>query len=278
MNAGVRSLSVVIDGAEVLHGVDLDVPQGSVTAVVGGDGAGKSTLLRCLAGKVSPSAGDVVRPARALIGYMPSTSGTWRQLTVEENIDFVGRAFGMSSSSIERRRAELLDRAGLLDAAGRLGRDLSGGMRQKLGFVMAVLHEPQLLVLDEPSTGVDPVSRVELWRLISEAAAAGAAVVMATSYLDEAERASSVSVLDGGRVVTAGTCDAVVGSFPGSITAPERATVPERSWRRHGDVREWHPEPSVSGADLPPSEIGFEDAVIAHLLAARTGSPETTGT
>jgi ABC-2 type transport system ATP-binding protein len=278
MNAGTRSLSVVIDGAEVLHGVDIDVPQGSVTAVVGGDGAGKSTLLRCLAGKLSPSAGDVVRPARTLIGYMPSTSGTWRQLTVEENIDFVGRAFGMSSSSIERRRTELLDRAELLDAAGRLGRDLSGGMRQKLGFVMAMLHRPELLILDEPSTGVDPVSRVELWRLISEAAAGGAAVAMATSYLDEAERASSVSVLDGGRVVTAGTRDAIVESFPGSISAPERATVRERSWRRHGDVREWHPERSMSRAGLPLSEIGFEDAVIAHLLAARTGSRDTTST
>jgi ABC-2 type transport system ATP-binding protein len=276
MNAGVRSLCVVIDGAQVLYDVDLDVPTGSVTAVVGGDGAGKSTLLRCLAGKLSPSAGDVVRPDRALIGYMPSTSGTWRQLTVEENIDFVGRAFGMSTSSIERRRAELLDRAGLHDAAGRLGRDLSGGMRQKLGFVMAMLHEPQLLVLDEPSTGVDPVSRVELWRLISEAAAGGAAVVMATSYLDEAERASSVSVLDSGRVVTSGTRDAIVASFPGSISAPERATVAERSWRRHGDVREWHPEGSSSGAEQQPNEIGFEDAVIAHLLAARTRSGEMT--
>jgi ABC-2 type transport system ATP-binding protein len=278
VSAGARSVSVALGGSEVLHHVDLDAPAGSVTAVVGGDGAGKSTLLRCLVGELTPSAGEIRRPDRALIGYMPATSGSWRQLTVDENVAFVGRAFGMSAESIEQRRTALLRRAGLSTAADRLAGALSGGMRQKLGFVMAVIHEPELLVLDEPSTGVDPVSRVELWRLISEAAIGGAAVVMTTSYLDEAERARSISVLDGGRVIAAGTRDEIIGSFPGSIAAPDRATVQERSWRRGGAVREWHPHGSTADGSLGPGDIEFEDAVIAHLLAARAASRRTAGT
>ena len=109
MSFGVRSLSVSLDAVEVLHAVDLDVPAGSVVAVVGGDGAGKSTLLRCLVGKLVPSAGEVHRPDRQLVGYMPSTSGTWRQLTVAENVDFVGGAFRMSASSDETKLGDIVN-------------------------------------------------------------------------------------------------------------------------------------------------------------------------
>lgn len=279
MTFGVRSINIAFDGVEILHAVDLDVPSGSVVAIVGGDGAGKSTLLRCLVGKLVPSAGEVRRPDRQLIGYMPSTSGTWRQLTVAENIDFVGSAFGMSADRIERRRTELLRRAELTEAANRLAGRLSGGMRQKLGFVLAMLHEPELLVLDEPSTGVDPVSRVELWRLIAEAAAGGTAVAMATTYLDEAERATSVSVIDGGRVIAAGTRGDIMGSFPGSITAPHQAELPCRTWRRNGALREWHPDtdPVDVGRRLLPGELEFEDVVIARLLADRLATSPDRG-
>lgn len=271
MSFGVRSLSISFDAVEILHAVDLDVAAGSVVAVVGGDGAGKSTLLRCLVGKLAPSAGEVNRPDRQLLGYMPSTSGTWRQLTVAENIDFVGRAFRMSASKFEQRRTELLHRAKLTEAADRLAGQLSGGMRHKLGFVLAMLHEPELLVLDEPSTGVDPVSRVELWRLIAEAAANGTAVAMATTYLDEAERANSVSVLDGGRVIAAGARDDIMRSFPGFITAPRQAAVPNRTWRRNRELREWHPNTDHAGVGrrLLPDDLEFEDVVIARMLADR---------
>jgi ABC-2 type transport system ATP-binding protein len=277
MSFGVRSLSISLDDVEVLHAVDLDVAARSVVAVVGGDGAGKSTLLRCLVGKLAPASGEVHRPARHLVGYMPSTSGTWRQLTVAENIDFVGRAFRMSASRLDQRRTELLHRAKLNDAADRLAGQLSGGMRQKLGFVLAMLHEPELLVLDEPSTGVDPVSRVELWRLIADAAAAGTAVAMATTYLDEAERASSVSVLDDGRVIAAGTREDVMASCPGFITAPRQPAVPNRTWRRKGELREWHPNTDDAdvGRQLLPDALEFEDVVIARLLADRLATPPT---
>jgi ABC-2 type transport system ATP-binding protein len=274
---GVSGLHQRFGAVSALRGVDLDVPAGSVVAVVGGDGAGKTTLLRCLVGRYAPTAGQVRRPPSQRIGYMPSTSGTWRALTVGENIEFVSRAFGMSASDLDRRRADVIERAGLSGAIDRLAADLSGGMRQKLGFALAMLHEPELLVLDEPSTGVDPVSRVELWRLIAEAAASGTAVAMATTYLDEAERASLVTVLDRGRAIATGSSDDVIASMPGYITAPERPSVPARSWRRGQSIREWHPADSsdssapTSGADsrLALSDLDFEDVVIARLLDER---------
>jgi ABC-2 type transport system ATP-binding protein len=142
------------------------------------------------------------------------------------------------------------------------------------------MHDPELLVLDEPSTGVDPVSRIELWRLIAEAAAAGAAVVMATTYLDEAERANSVSVLDRGRIIASGSRDEVMGSFPGVITAPAEPHVVEHSWRRGRSIREWHPPGSVDDATstLAIADLDFEDVVIARLLNDRlAGSSDADG-
>ena len=152
------------------------------------------------------------------MGYLPASSGSWAALTVVQNMDFVGGIYGLSGDRQATRRTALLERAALLESQDRLAAQLSGGMRRKLGFSMTMLHEPPLLVLDEPSTGVDPVSRIDLWRLVSEAAAAGAAVVMSTTYLDEAERAASLVVLDRGRVLATGPLDAVLDAFRGRMT------------------------------------------------------------
>ena len=237
---------------------------GRVSAVVGGDGAGQSTLLRCLVGQVVPGEGRVTRPAKREVGYMPSASGTWRELSVAENLEFVLRAHGRSVAHEQRRIDALLERAGLADVRGRIAGDLSGGMRKKLGFVLAVIHEPSVLVLDEPSTGVDPVSRVELWGLIVDAAATGTTVVMATTYLDEAERANSLLVLDHGGVLAHGTRSAVLASAPGSVTTVDQATDPQRAWRRGTAVRQWSPARDASSGGRPAD---LEDAVIAHMLA-----------
>ncbi len=284
MSFGVEGVSKDFGEIRALRGVDLVVPSGSVVAIVGGDGAGKTTLLRCLVGRIAPSAGHVRRPAHHDIGYMPSTSGTWRELTVNENIDFVAAAFSMSPSHRDRRRDDLLGRAGLAEASERLARNLSGGMRQKLGFVLAMLHEPQLLVLDEPSTGVDPVSRVELWRLVAEAAASGTAVAMATTYLDEAERASLVTILDRGRTIASGAATTSRTRCPATSPRPSDRRDPERSWRRRRSIREWHPDtdgtpspdpdptdPDPTNPDLrlSPADLDFEDVVIAQLLYHR---------
>uniref|UniRef100_UPI00135C0A02 ATP-binding cassette domain-containing protein n=1 Tax=Cellulomonas citrea TaxID=1909423 RepID=UPI00135C0A02 len=189
MTWGVTGLDVRYGDRLALTGVELHVEPGQVIAVVGGDGAGKTTLLRTLAGGVRPSAGQVRSPGRERTGFMPATASTWADLTVEENLEFAAAAYHVGHAELADRRTRLLAATGLTAAAGRTAARLSGGMRQKLGFALATVHHPDLLVLDEPTTGVDPVSRVDLWRLVSAAAAAGTAVVMATTYLDEAERA-----------------------------------------------------------------------------------------
>jgi ABC-2 type transport system ATP-binding protein len=225
MSFGLFQVSVRFGPTTALDGVTFTAPPGVVSAVVGGDGAGKTTALGCLTGAVRPARGRVERPDKRMLGVMPSPSGTWRNLTVDENVDFVAKAYGISGDGLRRKRGELLARAGLDHARDRLAGQLSGGMRQKLGFLLAILHEPALLVLDEPTTGVDPVSRVELWGMIGEAAAAGAAVAMATTYLDEAERSSTVLVLDSGHALASGTADDVIRSLSGTISVVDERTI-----------------------------------------------------
>ena len=264
---GVTDLTVTYGDVTALRAVTVSVQPGSVVAVVGGDGAGKTTLLRALAGAVRPASGSVNGPTLSHLGFMPTTAGVWRELTVDENIDFVGAAQGVGGAVLAERREELLDAAGLTAARDRLAGALSGGMRQKLAFSLAMLHRPPLLILDEPSTGVDPVSRVELWRLIAHAAADGAAVLMATTYLDEAERASRVVVLDQGEVLLSGTPAEVVASMPGHVSVVPSPGVRERAWRRGRTWREWSPQ------DPPPGEprvADLEDAVVGAALAKAT--------
>lgn len=192
---------------------------GTVNALIGADGAGKSTLLRLLAGRLSLDSGTSTGlpvPPNA-IGYQPTDSGTWRNLSVKENIEFVAHAYGLSPARTRARADELLARAGLDHVRDRLAGRLSGGMRQKLGVVLATLHEPSLVLLDEPTTGVDPISRAELWSLIASAAVEGATVVFATTYLDEAERATNLFLLGDGHLLAAGAPDAVIDPQLGSL-------------------------------------------------------------
>ncbi|MEP7017381.1 MAG: ABC transporter ATP-binding protein [Actinomycetota bacterium] len=266
MTYAVRSATVRFGDTLALDDVSLEVEPGSVVAVVGGDGAGKTTLLRSLVGKVQLEQGQVEAPSSQQIGYLPATAGSWPSLTVAQNMDFVGGIYGLSGQALVSRRDELLGRASLLNAADRLASQLSGGMRRKLGFSMAMLHDPPLLVLDEPSTGVDPVSRVDLWRLVSEAAAAGAAVVMSTTYLDEAERAASLLALDGGRMLASGTLQDVLASFEGAIASTAIPHRGEWAWRRGRGYHEfWSTaaEIPLDGAAVIPD---LEDVVIALSL------------
>jgi ABC-type multidrug transport system ATPase subunit len=266
MTYAVRSAVVRFGDTLALDDVTLEVEPGSVVAVVGGDGAGKTTLLRALVGKLQLERGEVDAPSPQEIGYLPATTGSWPSLTVVQNMDFVGGIYGLTGQALVSRRNALLDRASLLDAVDRLASQLSGGMRRKLGFCMAMLHDPPLLVLDEPSTGVDPVSRVDLWRLVSEAAAAGAAVVMSTTYLDEAERAARLLALDGGRMLASGTLQEVLDSFGGAIA---RIPTPHRralAWRRGRDYHEYWPATAEVPVDAAAVVPDLEDVVIALSL------------
>ena len=281
---GVEDLTVRYGARLALDRVGLAVPGGRITAVVGGDGAGKTTLLRALAGAVRPSGGRVDRPPARRAGYVSAGPGVYRDLTVDENLAFSGGAYGLRGDRLAERATGLLERTGLLAARGRLAGQLSGGMRQKLALAMALLHQPDLLVLDEPTTGVDPVSRTELWRLLAEAAAAGAAVVLATVYLDEAARAAGVLVLDEGRTLLAGPPAELVAGMPGRLLdAPARPAGGEdagwAAWRRGPRWRLWSPEEGggtapAAPAGAGPAEPDLEDAVIVAALARRK-APQT---
>lgn len=266
MRYGVSDVSVAFGDLTVLDGVSLDAAPGRITAVVGGDGAGKSTLLRALVGRIVPESGEVRAPQPTKIGYQPSSGGSWPDLTVAENLAFVGRMYGLDDARLTRRSAFLLQRSGLTEATDRLSSRLSGGMRTKLGFCLAMIHEPELLVLDEPSTGVDPVSRIELWRLLSETAAAGTTVVLATTYLDEGERASSVLVLERGRVLLSGEPSEVVASSPGVVVGTQQVVRPQFSWRHADGFREWWPIAAPNGDR--PLDVDLEDVSIVAALRA----------
>jgi ABC-2 type transport system ATP-binding protein len=266
---GARGVTVRAGGAVLLDSVSLAVPAGDVTAVVGGDGAGKTTLLRCLAGALAATDGEVATPGPARTGYLPGSSGIYPDLTVEQNLAFRAEAYGLPAAAARTRAAELTDRAGLSAARDRLAGQLSGGMRQKLGVICALLHEPDLLVLDEPTTGVDPVSRAGLWQLMAGAAAAGTAVVLSTTYLAEAQRAAAVLVLDGGRALAAGTPEEITAALPGVIVTlpgPPAAGARSRSWRRDGRWRTWVP-PGAAAGPARPVEPDLQDAVTVAALA-----------
>jgi ABC-2 type transport system ATP-binding protein len=258
---GTDAVSVAYGKVLALDRVTFRAVPGQVSAVVGGDGAGRTTLLRCLAGALAASAGEIRRPAANRIGYLPAGSGTYPDLTVAENLAFRAAVYGVHAAG---RSAEYLERAGLGTARDRLAGQLSGGMRQKLGVIAAMLHQPALLVLDEPTTGVDPVSRVEVWWLIARAAADGAAVVLATSYLDEAERASQVLALDAGRELAAGTPEQIVAAMPGTVRAMDARPAGDearRAWRRNARWQVWVPggPAAALGEPVPPEAPATPD-------------------
>jgi ABC-2 type transport system ATP-binding protein len=267
MTWGLESASVRFGSRTALDHVSLRAESSTVSVVVGGDGAGKSTLLRALVGLVPLSSGIARRPSKKEIGYVPATAGLYVDLTVDENLAFSGRAYGVLGSVLAKRSTELLERIGLADARTRLGGQLSGGMRRKLAVGMALVHRPALLVLDEPTTGVDPVSRAELWRLISAAAADGTAVVATTTYVEEAHRASTVMLLEQGRSIGTGSPSDIIASVPGKLGVVRSTSQPQGlSWRWGTTWRVWAPSNDLpEGAE--PRQPDFEDAVIIAALA-----------
>jgi ABC-2 type transport system ATP-binding protein len=268
MTLGLHNVTVEAGGRPALVDIDVVATPGQIVAVVGGDGAGKTTVARTMVGLAVPTEGEVRRPSARRVGYLPATSGVWPDLTVLENLGFVADAHRIKGSERAARIEELLESTALATARRRLGSELSGGMRQKLGVAMAMFARPELMVLDEPSTGVDPVSRTELWRLMTAAALTGAAVVFTTTYLDEAERAHSITALEDGRIMAAGTMAEIAAAVPGVIV--DAADSDARSWRRGRQWRSWHPDGVV------PVGTSRVDADLTDLLVAATLAGERT--
>lgn len=201
-----------------IDNVSLSVRAGIVTGLAGPDGAGKTTLIRLAAGLLAPDSGQVTalgldtlaKPfeLRSRIGYMPQQFGLYQDLTIRENLNLYADLQGVPMASRKERFEHLLEMSGLSDFVERLAGKLSGGMKQKLGLACSLIKDPELLLLDEPTVGVDPVSRRELWDMVYQMVKdAGIGVLLATAYLDEVDQCDEIVVLDEGKIVNSGTSD-----------------------------------------------------------------------
>jgi ABC-2 type transport system ATP-binding protein len=232
----VSQLSKQFGSLYAVNRLSFEVHAGEIFGLVGPDGAGKTTTLRMLAGVLTPDAGtasvaghDVVHDpesAKGDLSYMPQRFGLYEDLTVDENIRFYADLFGVERNRRERRSGELLAAAGLAEFRRRLAGNLSGGMKQKLGLVCALIHTPRVIVLDEPTNGVDPVSRRDFWRILYSLVAGGIAILTSTSYLDEAERCHRVGLLYKGQMLFCDRPDELKRKFQGGVLVV-RASRPE---------------------------------------------------
>jgi ABC-2 type transport system ATP-binding protein len=210
-----------------VDGIDLDVPEGMLFGIVGPDGAGKSTLIKMLATVLPPSGGDalvfghsIVHDPHAIkgrIGYMSQRFSLYGDLTVWENLEFFAELRGVPKAERRPRSERLLEFAGLTEFKDRTAQFLSGGMKQKLALAATLIHEPDLIFLDEPTTGVDPVSRREFWRIISDLHSRGITVFVATPYMDEAERCNQIVFMDKGRILVRDTPAGLKSRVPGRL-------------------------------------------------------------
>ena len=214
--------------------LSFEVHTGEIFGLVGPDGAGKTTTLRMLAGIMTPDSGsatvagfDVVRDPEAAklhLSYMPQRFGLYEDLTVDENIRFYSDLFGVDRAERRTRSSELLEAAGMSEFRKRLAGKLSGGMKQKLGLVCALIHRPKVILLDEPTTGVDPVSRRDFWKILYNLVSEGVSILTSTAYLDEAERCHRVALLHQGKLLfcdTPANLKSRLGKGVLAITAPD---------------------------------------------------------
>ena len=281
-----RALACVFGSTVAVASLDLDVARGELFGLVGPDGAGKSTAIRLLCGLLRPTGGeaailgfDLRRDAvkiKARIGYLSQEFTLYGDLTVDENLSFFADLHGVSD--FRARRDELLAFTRLTPFRTRLAAALSGGMKKKLALACTLIHTPELLLLDEPTTGVDPVSRGEFWSILSAVLERGVTIVMTTPYLDEAERCHRISLMHTGRIVRTGTPDEIKAAMPGRVfdlTAREpraayallRQTWPSSHLVLLGDrVRFW----SAAGAE---DAKGCVAALEQHQLGPVTCTP-----
>ncbi|MGA2444443.1 MAG: ABC transporter ATP-binding protein [Opitutaceae bacterium] len=226
------------DDLVAVEGLNLDIAAGEIFGLVGPDGAGKTTTMRMLTGILPPTGGaaevagfDVVRHAERLkehIGYMSQRFGLYPDLTVMENIEFYADIYGVPARGRVEKIDRLLSFSNLTPFKQRLAGNLSGGMKQKLGLACALIHTPRVLFLDEPTNGVDPVSRRDFWRILYQLVREGVTIFVSTAYLDEAERCNRLALLHQGRLLGLGTPDEVKAMMPGALLEV-RTAAPRRT-------------------------------------------------
>jgi ABC-2 type transport system ATP-binding protein len=224
-----------------VNDVSFEVRAGEIFGFLGSNGAGKSTTIRMLCGLLQPTSGtarvggiDVVRDPESVkrrIGYMSQRFSLYEALTVDQNIAFFGGVYGLTGERLAARRDFVLDMAGLRGRERELTRALAGGWRQRLALGCAILHEPPIVFLDEPTGGVDPLSRRRFWRLIENLSASGVAVLVTTHYLDEAEHCQRIAIIQAGRLAAHGSVDELKAIFKSRPILEVRATDAVRAMR-----------------------------------------------
>jgi len=301
-----RDLHKSFGAVEAVRGLSLGIPAGQLYGLVGPDGAGKTTTIRMLTGLMSPDAGQarvLGRPAqgrgaaREAVGYMPQQYSLYGDLSVHENLRFFGRLFGLRRADFRKREKRLLHITRLTRFSHRRADALSGGMYKKLALACALLHRPRVLVLDEPTNGVDPVSRRELWDLLYEFVAEGMAVLLSTPYMDEAARCHRVGLIHQGRLLTEDAPGALAEQFAHRayrVSGPDRRALELAVERRpevmgltphgaslrlvvRGDAAEgfvaWVKQAEAVEA-IDPVSPDFEDVFLALLAGSGEGEGE----
>jgi ABC-2 type transport system ATP-binding protein len=281
-----RDLSKHFGAFKAVDRVSLTVNEGEIFGFLGANGAGKSTTIRMLCGLLAPTSGtglilgvDVARDPEGVkrrIGYMSQRFSLYDDLTVGQNLRFFGGVYGLHGREAREREAWAVETAGLEGKEGRLTGELPGGWKQRLALACAVLHRPRVVFLDEPTSGVDPISRRRFWRLIDEMSAAGVTVFVTTHTLDEAEYCHRLALIHAGRLVALGTVSELKRVFAGNavleVTAPRVGEALETI-----GARPWAVETSVFGTRIHVVVRDAEDGrrEIERALAA-SGNPATS--
>lgn len=285
----IENLSKTFGELRAVDDLTLNVSKGEIFGLVGPDGAGKTTTMRLLTATMDPTSGEAhvmgkntVREAEALkeeIGYMSQRFGLYTDLTVEENIHFYADVYEVPRRGREQKIDELLSFSNLTPFKKRLAGNLSGGMKQKLGLACALIHTPKVLFLDEPTNGVDPVSRRDFWRILYQLLRERTTIFVSTAYLDEAERCNRVGLIDKGKLLAVGTPAEVKKLMRGTIieirsSEPRKATallrekMPENSIGLFGDrvhLVTAEPDRAIARARTTLTEAGFDIAGIGPI-------------
>ena len=304
----VEGLSKHFRGVFAVQPMNFSIQRGEIFGLVGPDGAGKTTLMRMCAGVMRPDKGDisidgvdVVRnpeEAKKHLSYMPQRFGLYEDLTVDENIRFYADLFEISPQLRNSRAGDLLAASGMSEFRKRRAGNLSGGMKQKLGLICALVHTPRVLLLDEPTTGVDPVSRRDFWHILYGLRESGVTIVISTAYLDEAERCTRLALLHNGRLRYCDTPQKLKKLMPGGLVkvrssdprAARDVLVPlpgvsstmlvgdgvhavvDDSARRIPEIRDALQSRNISVSDVAAIQPGIEDLFVG-LLGNEANSP-----